>query len=133
MDFPCVVQAALNCSTTACNLYSNVVNVTNVTKAFVTNYFTGHLGSQGTPSLLFIRDLVLLPPTVTFLLPYSARAGLVVLILYATTIVVTISFLGLVLMPSVRVEAPATLANGIVTVVSSLAVYTRPLKRVLCK
>lgn len=132
INFPCVIQAMLKFNSATCNLTCNLIKTSKLLNTLTNKQITESLSVQQFPVTVTTFSLAVLPRTLTVAVPTNKIVQLAILATDAYKAVVTVALAGLVTIPTVRVNYPRGVANGIVSLTLSTDVYTRPLKRVTC-
>ena len=112
-------------------LCDGIIGIAGIAGTFIAGCFANRLKSRNAPSLLFVESLMLLPPTIAFLLPCSTQTKLIMLVLCTAVVIIAVDFLNLILVPSIQMRTPTALTGKVMAIISSLTICAQPLGQML--
>ena len=131
VSFPYIIRTTLGYDAATYGLCDGIIGIAGIAGTFIAGCFANRLKSRNAPSLLFVESLMLLPPTIAFLLPCSTQTKLIMLVLCTAVVIIAVDFLNLILVPSIQMRTPTALTGKVMAIISSLTICAQPLGQML--
>ena len=127
VGFPYTIRTVLGFDATVYGVADGLVGVAGVAGAFTAGLFAAKLTMRHFPLALFLFSLTVVPQAVVFMIPTSAWARLLVLVIFTCCTMIACCFTNLIAIPTIQMSTPESMTGKVMAMTAAISMCAQPI------